>query len=54
MNSLCARLLNKIHTVKCIGSRVSKGVIVLSVYAPVIFAVYLHVLTRAVVDRDMT
>ena len=70
MNGLCARLLNKIHTVKCINkcisisnsigvsvssiSRVGKGVIVLSAYAPVILTIYLHVIARAVVDRDMT
>jgi len=51
---MCARLLNKIHTVKCIGSRVSKGVIVLSAHVPVILAIYLHVLSRAVIDRDLT
>ena len=62
MNGLCARLHNKIHTVKCISnsisinsiSRVGKGVIVLSAYAPVILTIYLHVLTRAIVNRDMT
>jgi len=66
VNGLCARLLNKIHTVKCISisnsigvsvssiSRVGKGVIVLSAYAPVILTIYLHVLTRAIVNRDMT
>ena len=54
MNRMCARLLNKIHTVKCIGSRVSKTVMIVSAYAPVILTIYLHVLSRAVVDRDMT
>ena len=64
MNGLCARLLNKIHTVKCISnsigisvssiSRVGKGVIVLSAYAPVILTIYLHVLVAAVIDRDLT
>ena len=53
---MCARLLNKknMHTVKCIGSRVAKGVIVLSAYAPVILTIYLHVLSRAVVNKDLT
>ena len=54
MNGLCARLHNKIHTVKCIGSRVSKTVMIVSAYAPVILAIYLHVLSRAVIDRDLT
>jgi len=56
MNSLCARLLKKknIHTVKCIGSRASKTVITVLTFAPVILTIYLHVLTRAVVDRDLT
>jgi len=54
VNRMCARLLNKIHTVKCIGSRVSKTVMIVSTCAPVILTIYLHVLSRAVVDRDMT
>ena len=56
MNRMCARLLNKkiIHTVKCIGSRVADNAIVVLIFAPVILTIYLHVLTRAVVDRDLT
>jgi len=54
VNRMCARLLNKIHTVKCIGSRVSKTVMIVSAYAPVILTIYLHALSRAVIDRDLT
>jgi len=53
---MCRRLLNKknIHTVKRIGSRAANTVMVVLTFAPVILTIYLHVLSRAVVDRDMT
>lgn len=51
---MCARLHNKIHTVKCIGSRVIDSAIVIATYAPVILTIYLHVLSRAYVDNDLT
>jgi len=54
MNGLCARLHNKIHTVKCIGSRVTNDVMIVLMFTPVILTIYLHVLSRAVVDRDLT
>ena len=54
MNGMCARLHNKIHTVKCIGSKASNTVITVLTFAPVILTIYLHVLTRAVVDKDLT
>ena len=56
MNRMCARLLNNkiIHTVKCVGSRVTNDAMIVLMFAPVILTIYLHVLTRAVVDRDLT
>ena len=56
MNRMCARLLNKksIHTVKCIGSRAIDNALIVCMFAPVILTIYLHILTRAVVDRDLT
>ena len=51
-----ARLLKKksIHTVKCIGSRVTDSVIVVLTFVPIVLTIYLHVLKDAVADRDLT
>ena len=54
MNGLCARLHNKIHTVKCIGSKAIDTSLTIMQFAPVILLVYAHVLTRAVVNKDLT
>ncbi len=56
---MCARLkrlLNKknMYTVKCIGSRAIGYVPTMIFFAPIVLTIYLHVLSRAVVDRDLT
>ena len=56
MNRMCARLLNNkiIHTVKCVGSRVSSDVMIVLMFAPVILTIYLHVLRDSIVNKDLT
>jgi hypothetical protein len=56
VNRMCARLLNNkvIHTVKCVGSRVTNDAMIVLMFAPVILTIYLHVLSRAIVNKDLT
>ena len=51
---MCARLHNKIHTVKCIGSKAIDTGFTIMQFAPVILFVYAHVLSRYTVDKDLT
>jgi hypothetical protein len=56
VNRLCARILNKknIHTVNCVGSKALDNVVIVLTFTPIILAIYLHVLSRAIVNKDLT